>query len=274
MTQALTLHQNQPLAQADWSVIREQATVLVKGGFLPEAIRTPEQAISIILLGRELDIPAWAALNNINVIKGKPTVSPQLMLALIERSQLAEQIAIAGDDDQAVVTMQRRGRGPHTARFTMADAKRLGLAAKQNYQQQPGVMLQWRAVAACARVVFPDIVLGLYTPEEMGAEVSFTESGEMVVEPFTSPEIVEADVVPFEEVEPEYALDPHRVVAYTQLLRRAISANHAATMANRPEPFELAAWELQPSTSPAQLETMGTSLKARLKEVEAASVLS
>ncbi len=42
-------------------------------------------------------------------------------------------------------------------------------------------MLRWRAVSACARVVFPDIISGLYTAEEMGAEVVLDEDGAMQV---------------------------------------------------------------------------------------------
>ena len=39
-------------------------------------------------------------------------------------------------------------------------------------------MYRWRVVAACARTVFPDVILGLYAPEEMGAEVN--EEGELL----------------------------------------------------------------------------------------------
>ena len=52
----------------------------------------------------------------------------------------------------------------------MATAAQLGLADKDNWRKQPKVMRKWRAVAACARVVFSDVITGLYTPEEMGIE--------------------------------------------------------------------------------------------------------
>ena len=43
-------------------------------------------------------------------------------------------------------------------------------------------MYRWRAVAACARTVFPDVILGVYTPDEMGAE-NVNEAGELIAQP-------------------------------------------------------------------------------------------
>lgn len=167
----------------EYAIMRSQAESLVKTGFLPQAIKTPEQALAIMLTGRELGIPAMAALNTINVIQGKPAVSPQLMLALIERSGQLENIKFDWDDDgTCLVTMKRKGRSAHREAFGPTEARAMGLLGKDNYKKQPTVMYKWRAVAAAARTVFPDVILGLYTPDEMGAEVSVSEDGEMTVE--------------------------------------------------------------------------------------------
>jgi len=37
---------------------------------------------------------------------------------------------------------------------------------------QSRVMLRWRAIAECARIVFPDVINDLYGPDEMGADVA------------------------------------------------------------------------------------------------------
>jgi hypothetical protein len=167
-------------SETEYAVIREQAASLVKTGFLPAAIKTPEQALAIILTGRELGIPAMAALNTINVIQGKPTVSPQLMLALIERSGQLDDIRIDSDDVEVTVMMKRKGRTPHTEAFGWEQAKAMQLATKDNYRKQAFVMFKWRAVSACARVVFPDVILGLYTHEEMSPDSQVNEDGEIL----------------------------------------------------------------------------------------------
>ncbi|MGH3088644.1 MAG: hypothetical protein ACRDSJ_15170, partial [Rubrobacteraceae bacterium] len=59
---------------------------LVGTGFLPKAIKTPQQAAAIILKGQELRIPAMQALSHIHVIEGKPTMSAELMVSLVQRA--------------------------------------------------------------------------------------------------------------------------------------------------------------------------------------------
>ena len=165
----------------EWQAMLQVADALVSSGFLPRDVGTPQKAVAIILAGRELGIGPWQALQSINVIQGKPTVSPQLMLALINRSGELEDMTVDGDAKGCTVMMKRRGRTPHIETFTMADAQAMGLASKDNYKKQPATMLQWRCVAKCARIVFSDVILNLYTPDEMGADVTVTDDGGMQV---------------------------------------------------------------------------------------------
>jgi RecT family len=176
---------NQSLQRIDkdeWGVLREQATMLVQSGFMPPSIKTPENAIAVILMGRELGITPMASLQTINIIQNKPTISPQLMLALINRSGQLEDIKMESNSSAATCMMKRKGRHPHTVKFGKEEAQALQLSGKDNYKKQPGTMFQWRAVAMCARVVFPDVILGLYTPDEMGAETDM-ETGIPLAEP-------------------------------------------------------------------------------------------
>jgi hypothetical protein len=136
----------------------------------------------------------WAAFNGINVIQGKPTLSPQLMLALIRRSGQLELLDIADDGSKCTVTMKRKGdSAPHTESFSAEDAARMkttewvngekktiALAQKYNWQSMPVIMRKWRAVSACARIVFPDVIIGFYTPEEIDPDLSINfETGEI-----------------------------------------------------------------------------------------------
>lgn len=216
MTQAIAIRPETTMDE--WSIIREQSAVLVKTGFLPQSIKTPEQAMAIILTGRELGIGTMAALQSINIIANKPTISPQLMLALINRTKEIEDISIKDDGKCCTVTMKRRGRQPHSESFSMADAaamktteyvngekKTIPLSEKYNWKQQPATMRKWRAIAACARVVFPDVILGLYTPDEMGAVVN--EEGEVIDAPAPVVSIVQDQPIIDATPEPHAVLD-------------------------------------------------------------------
>lgn len=170
-----------PRNMADLNVIVQIASVLVKSGFMPQHIRTEQAAAAIIMMGAEFGLSYWTSINNINVINGKPAASPQLMLALINASGMLENVEFDCTDERALVTMKRVGRTQHTETFSFEDAVKLGLSGKDNYKKQPKTMLKWRAVAACARVVFGDVILGLYTPEELGADTVVDDEGNMTV---------------------------------------------------------------------------------------------
>ncbi len=191
----LAIRENQQIAtsQSEFEVMKEQAKMLLASGFLPTSIKSPEQAIAVILIGREIGIGTMQALNNITVIQGKPTISPQLMLALIGRSGQLEDIRIKqtsspdGASHRVTVTMKRKGRSEHHETFGTDEARAMQLLGKDNYKKQPLTMMKWRAVAACARVVFPDIILGFYSPEEMGAEVAIGDNEDLTVLPTEEP---------------------------------------------------------------------------------------
>lgn len=162
----------------DWATMRQKAEALVKSGFLPMAINTPEKALAIMQKGKELGIPPMEAMSSINVIQGKPSVSPQLMLALARRTKELENFIIDKNDRQATVKVKRRGQDEVTTTFTIEMATQMGLASKDNWKKQPGIMLQWRAIAENLRITFPDAISGLYTYDEMGAEMS--SEGELI----------------------------------------------------------------------------------------------
>lgn len=183
MSNALALMQ-----QTEYDLMSKLATIAFKSGYTQQ---NEAQLLFVMAKGFEIGVSPMQALDGIQVIKGKTTVSPQLMLALINRSGLLEDMKIDGDATQCTVTMTRKGRSSHAETFTMGNAQSMGLAGNYNWKAQPATMLKWRAVSACARVVFPDVIQGMYTPEEMGAEVSENSSGDLVIE--TPATVIPAD---------------------------------------------------------------------------------
>lgn len=161
---------------------------------------TEAQAVYVVLKGYELGMAPLQSIDSIDVIQGKPTLKPQAMLALINQSGLLQNIQVDATDAGATCIMARKGRTPHTETFTMQDATALGLAGKDNWKKQPKTMLKWRVIAAAARVVFPDVIQGCYTPDELGADVTENAAGEQIV--------IESEPVP-----PAPAPEPHEAPA-------------------------------------------------------------
>ncbi len=157
------------------------ADTYVKSGLLPATVNTPEKALVIIQKGRELGIPPMEALSGISVIQGKPSVSPQLMLALARKTGQLEDLKMTNTDKRATVTVKRKGQTEYTTTFGVEEATAAGLIGKDNYKKQAGIMFQWRALAANLRVTFPDAISGLYTFDEMGAQMD--EEGRPIFRP-------------------------------------------------------------------------------------------
>ncbi len=167
------------------------AQALLASGYLPNTIKTSQQAFAIITLGHELGLGAWASLNGINVIQGKPTVSPQTMLALINRSGFLEDMHVEEGEDYSACTMKRRGRTPYTFTFSDADAQAMGLLSKDNWRKMRATMRRWRAINGCVRIVFPDVINGMYPPEEIAPDMDVNEDGALLTVP-DAPKQIEA----------------------------------------------------------------------------------
>lgn len=145
---------------------------LLKSGYLPTAIKTVEQALMIMLCGKELGLGFTEALRSINIIQQKPCMSSQLLLGLCRRTGEVEQAYFEKETaEECVFVLTRKGNPPYKASFSMEDAKRMGIAGKDNYQKQPKTMLSWRAIAKACRFIFPDAVSGVYTEEEIADDV-------------------------------------------------------------------------------------------------------
>jgi hypothetical protein len=164
---------------AEWALMTQQAKVLVATGFLPAHIKTPEQALGIMLKAREINIPPMYGLSNIAVIQGKPVCNAELMLALIYRDHGDGAIVIEHSDDEACRIVYRRRTAPAAQRyaFTLEDAKRAGLLANQTWQKYPAAMLRARCISAVARMAFPDSIGGMYTPDALGARTEVDAEG-------------------------------------------------------------------------------------------------
>lgn len=187
---ALTVKQDLGLTiSQDWNTMKEQAGMLVKSGFLPPALNTAEKVIAVALKGRELGIGMMEAISQINIIQGKPTLSAQLMLALATRTGQLESFECPSTKDGAIARCKRKGWPMAEVRFGPSEARALGLDAKDNYKKQPETMYVWRATSAVLRKTFPDALSGLYTPEELGADVEVNEDGSLTVQAQVVPTI-------------------------------------------------------------------------------------
>ena len=134
-----------------------------------------QAVLSTMLLGRELGLPAMAALRSVHVIEGKHSLSADLMVALVLKSGIAEYFQLVDSTDVICTYETHRKGAPNPMRlsYTIQQADQAGLLFVRP-KKQPGAwhkiptqMLRARCKSELARLEYPDLLAGLYTPEEL-----------------------------------------------------------------------------------------------------------
>lgn len=166
---ALVPAETTPPGPAEWRAIQQQVKVIANTNFVPQVYRgKPDEIMACVLTARELGIGPMQALKHINMVQGRPTLSAELMVALVRRA--GHSISGSATDQKAIVTGRRRDSGDEiTVEWTVEMARKAKLLPKENWQAYTQSMLWARAVSQLCRMLFADCLGGVsYTPEDMG----------------------------------------------------------------------------------------------------------
>lgn len=137
------------------------------------AYGTPQAVLATVLAGRELGIPAMASLRAFHIIEGKPTMSAGTIQSLVLKSKQAAYFRCTERTAEKATFVTKRGDDPEMAlTYTIEEGKQAwskdeAAWKKSGWGRNPADMLVARAASKLARLVYPDVVSGLYAPEEM-----------------------------------------------------------------------------------------------------------
>ncbi len=177
----------------------QYAQKLIESRLLPEAIKTPEQALIIIQKGRELGLGPMESFDSIDVIMGRPSLKPKskLMLALNSGQVWTKTIKdwedVTNDDGKVIdkVTTIRFFRrygdviNEEDVSFKYSEAAQMGYLSKSNWKSQPNIMAYWRTMSRGLDRVCPDLTRGMYMSDEvadfMNVDYNMTEDGEFKI---------------------------------------------------------------------------------------------
>ena len=153
------------------SELNQWGQFALQAGLIPQGTSLP-QAMAIIQCGKEIGLRPMQSLRSMNFIKGRLTMSVQLQLALAKQRGV-KIVSMNEETNSCEITLERNGE-TITCTYTLEDAKKAGLIKQDgNYEKYLKQMLRWRATGDCLRMIAPDLVMGLLSPEEAESIESF-----------------------------------------------------------------------------------------------------
>lgn len=203
-----------------------------------------------VLLAQE-----WASARGIDLlttiqtvafISGKPVIDATMQRALAKRAGYDVTVEVGADS--ATVGVSQDGKEIGKSTYTMADAKLAELDKKDNWRKNPKAMLVARATAQTMRWYAPDVMVGVFTEDELDAPID-------ILTPLVEDVIVEGEVDDAEVVDAEVVEDP----APTELFELLAAASKGLTAEQKKQFAEFGdaeGWpEKRAEMTQAQVET-------------------
>ena len=128
--------------------------------------KNPQEAMAIMLLCQAENLHPAVAMRDYHVIQGRPALKADAMLARFQQAGGSVQWKDYTDEKVTGIFSHPSG-GSLEVTWTLAQAKAVGIANKDNWKNYPRAMLRARCVSEGIRSVYPGCVVGVYTPEEV-----------------------------------------------------------------------------------------------------------
>ena len=171
----------QSIVPRDEGSLKQLAKYAAKLIPVPPNTSTDDHVLQVaakIGFGLDVGIPPFVAAKELYIIKGALCMSSQLCMAQVRQSGLCERLSVncSGEGDQLIATATgERSDTKETATVIVkfADIKARNLHKytngknKETWQNYPERMLEKKAAAALCRNLWPEVVLGLHTREEI-----------------------------------------------------------------------------------------------------------
>jgi hypothetical protein len=153
MSQLITVDQIQTMANA---VVKSQLF----------GMKTVEQATALMLIAQAEGYHPALAARDYHIIQGRPTLKAETMMARFQQQGGKVEWNVL-TNEEVTATFSHPSGGSAKITWTIEMARSAKLADKDNWKAYPRAMMRARVVSEGIRTVFPGVVLGVYTPEEV-----------------------------------------------------------------------------------------------------------
>ena len=189
----MTATTDKPVPQEQPQDIRSFLATLIESKKLPAHIKNVEEAFTIAQMGKELGFATMQAFHYIIPIQGKLSLSAKATGALLRKGgvkfiTMEDGVYVYKGNktepstpdekpiDRRTTVKFIRDELEELCTFTWKDAELQGLTTKDNWKRMPREMLYARCIAKGANRIGSDLLLGLYTIEEMTDSLNVSET--------------------------------------------------------------------------------------------------
>lgn len=147
----------------------EMASMMAKAGFFPKELNNPGACLFVVEQAMRWNMSPYAVATEMSFPQGKPMFSGKLVAAAVQSSGTIHgrmHYAYSGSGNDRAVTVSATLRGesePVTVDVRLTDAK----TSNQHWTKSPDQMLAYHGARVWARRYAPEVMLGVYSPEEM-----------------------------------------------------------------------------------------------------------
>lgn len=169
MNAIVPAYQNVGLVPSSMTEAMKLAEMMASAKLVPAALqKSPADCLMVIQQAVRWQMDPFAVAQECSVIQGKLMHSGKLVAAVVNaRGYLTERLSFdyAGKGDDRTITVSGRLHGettPRTVTVRMGDAK----TSNKVWQTQPDQQLMYHGCRVWARRHTPELMLGVYSPEE------------------------------------------------------------------------------------------------------------
>ena len=157
--------------------IERMSLAVAKSGMF--GVRTPEQAMSLMLIAQAEGLHPAIAARDYHVINGKPALKADAMLARFQTAGGKVEWLDFTDDKVSARFTHPQG-GSVVVDWTLERARRAGVSNNPTWAKFPRAMLKARVISEGVKTVYPGVAVGTYTVEEVrdmaSAPMAYTDA--------------------------------------------------------------------------------------------------
>lgn len=180
-----------------YSEMERMATTVAKSGLF--GVKDKDQALALMALSQAEGIHPMTAVRDFHIIQGRASMKADTMLARFQRAGGKVEWHVLNDTKADATFTPPPGHGPALRLdWTIDRAKQAGLTNKDIWKGYPRAMLRSRLISEAIRTLFPSIISGAYTPEELQSiDPELPETVEQRLETFDRPSLPQEAVVDY-----------------------------------------------------------------------------